>query len=290
MPIGFAINTNPIREMVDITRHAEAVGFTDVWVGEHVVMPFATASSHPYEGRPRPPIAPVDDRIYDLWVAVGALLAATRTIRVSTGIALLPFRHPLITARACLTAAEMGKDRFRLGVGVGWLSEEFHALGIPFKERTSRLEEIVQILRHAFSGQPFEHSGPAYPFPRLQLSTKPADIPIIFGCTKMPAVRRAAILGDGWYGTTIPLDECVTIRKEIERVRLERGLPLDRFTYHVRPVGAPTRDNIERYRAAGFENIVMSWDTLHPEDPLQTSLDFKRRKLDAFAAEVGISA
>ncbi|MFO1188610.1 MAG: TIGR03619 family F420-dependent LLM class oxidoreductase [Alphaproteobacteria bacterium] len=288
MTIGFAINTNPVREFVEIARHAEAVGFDDVWVGEHVIVPFDSASMHPYAGRPRPPIAEVDDRIYDVWVMVGAILAATTRLTVATGVALAPFRHPLITARAALTAHEMGGARFRLGLGVGWLAEEFTALGVPFAERAARTEEAIAILRKAFSAQPFEHAGPAYPIPRMQMAVVPTDIPIIFGGSKGRAIRRAALLGDGWYGSTIPLTECIAIRDEIHRVRDEHGLPRNRFTFHVRPVGPANRDTLGRYRDAGFENIVMSWDAIHPDDPRATSLDFKRRSLESFAKTVGL--
>jgi alkanesulfonate monooxygenase SsuD/methylene tetrahydromethanopterin reductase-like flavin-dependent oxidoreductase (luciferase family) len=288
MTIGFSVFTMPIEDILAIGRHAEGLGFDNAWVGEHVFAPTHLDTPHPYSGRKRDPVQGSDQHIYDLWVMVGALIGAAPKLTVSTGIAITPLRHPLITARAALTAHQMSRGKFRLGIGVGWMAQEFDALGVPFKERAARTEEIVEILRRVFAGGHVEHTGRFYAFPLTQMTEKPASIPIIFGGTAPAAVRRAALMGDGWYSPFIDLEKCVEIRHDIERIRAEAGLGDKPFSYHVRPTTRIDRDVVAKYRDAGFDNLGTIWEMIHPEDSKTTTLDFKLQALDRCAAAMGL--
>jgi alkanesulfonate monooxygenase SsuD/methylene tetrahydromethanopterin reductase-like flavin-dependent oxidoreductase (luciferase family) len=222
-------------------------------------------------------------------VTIGAIIGGTKKLKVASGVYLLPMRHPILTARAALSAHKMSGGRFRFGVGVGWLGEEFQAVGANFKDRAKSMEEILDVLPKLFAGNgPVAHAGPLFPFPALQLTREPVKIPMLFGGTKLPAIRRAAIRGDGWYGTTIPLEECIAIKGEIERVRAERGLAAQPYEFIGRPVGPVTNENLDRYRKAGFHNLVLPWESIHPSGQADMSLDAKKRSLDRVAKTLGL--
>ncbi len=290
MAVGFTLYSNGPEEMVPISQHAEALGYEGVWLGDHVVAPEVIGEEHPYATRV-PMVLSGDERMYDLWVTAGAIIGGTSKIKVAAGIYLLPLRHPILTARACLSAHKMSGGRFRFGVGVGWLASEFEALGVPFKERGRRTDEILDILHKLFAGDgPVAHEGAAYQFPSLQLTHERANIPLLFGGTKGPAIRRAALRGDGWYGTTIPLEECVAIKKEIETIRKENGLSGKPYEFIGRPVGPATNENLDRYRAAGFHNLVLPWETVHPSGQADMSLGAKLKSLERVAKTLGLKA
>jgi len=288
MRVGFTVYSNRPEEMVPICREAEALGFEGAWVGDHVVAPENQSTEHPYATRV-PMVVSGDERMYDHWMVVGGILAATSRLRVASGIYLLPLRHPLLTARAALTAHQMSGGRFRFGVGIGWLPDEFAALGVPFENRAKRFEEILDVLPKLFAGDgPVASDGPLYPFPPLQLTRQPAAIPLLFGGTAAPAVRRAALRGDGWYGTTIPLEECIALRAQIEQVRREHGLDRKPFSYTCRLVGPVTRENLARYEAAGFPDVVLPWESIHPSGQADMSIEAKLRSLARVSETLGL--
>lgn len=283
MAVGITLYSNRPEEMVPIAQAAEALGYEGVWLGDHVVVPEEMSQEHPYP-KPVPWVQSGDDRIYDLWVTAGAIIGATSTLYVATGVCLAALRHPILTARACLSAHKLSKGRFRFGVGVGWLASEFEALGVPFSDRAKRLEEILDVLPKLFAGNgPVSHNGSYFAFPPLQMSREPARIPILFGGTKGPAIRRAALRGDGWYGTSVPLEEYCAIKQEIERIRKEHGLGDRPFQWIGRPQGPATIENLDRYRAAGFESLVLPWETVHPYGQSDMSLGAKLGSLERVA-------
>jgi alkanesulfonate monooxygenase SsuD/methylene tetrahydromethanopterin reductase-like flavin-dependent oxidoreductase (luciferase family) len=288
MNVSFTLFTNKAEEMPRICEHAEGIGFSHAWVGEHIVAPAGDAIEHPYGGRQRPPVVASDNRFYDLWLTIGAILERTKKLKVHTGVCVLPLRHPLITARACLTAHRIASNRFGLGVGAGWLESEFAALGVPFQERWTRMEESIGILRQIFSGIPAAHAGPHYPFPVVQMTEAAVDIPIFIGGKSPAAIRRAARFADGWVGMPIPFDETIAIKKGIDRARSDLGFGHRPFAFFPRLFEPIDRDTVTRFQDAGFENVVITWDMLHPEDPRETSLDHKRRKLDAVQKTLGL--
>lgn len=283
--LGFTIYSNPIEQFPQIARHAESLGFDRVCIGEHIVAPVASNISDSeglHKGRARPPVLPSDDRFYDLWTMVGAIVASTSRLKVTTGIALLPLRHPLITARACITAQRLSQGRFSLGTGTGWLKAEFEALGVPFERRGALTDEAIEVLAKTLAGGSVSHDGPAYPFEELELTQKPVQVPLIVGGISPPAFARAARHGDGWYGPKIPLDQFEKIRANIESMREEAGRLGKPFTYSAMlPSSEP--DVLSRWEDAGLSEGVLAFDDIHPEDPRTTDVNTKLRYLEAVA-------
>jgi probable F420-dependent oxidoreductase len=183
-----------------LARAAEDAGFESLWTVEHVVVPQGYASEYPYDRSGRMPgreSAPVPDPLIWLtWVA-----ACTSSLKVGTGILILPERNPVVLAKEAATLARLSGDRFVLGVGAGWLAEEFDAIGVPFAERGPRLEDHIGALRALWSGSPASFEGPFTSFADVFCEPSPpgGTIPIVIGGHSPVAARRAGRLGDGFF-------------------------------------------------------------------------------------------
>ncbi len=180
----------------------------------------APSADHPYRPQDDPPILGPDSRLFDLFTVIGAIGARTQRLTVATGIYLLPLRSPVLTALAAATAQELTGGRLCLGVGSGWLPEEFEALGVPFARRGALLDEYIDVVRAALAGGAFEHHGDAVDVGPVQVTREPVGLPIVIGGVTERAVRRAALRGDGWYNpSTTSLSECARLRDRIEALR-----------------------------------------------------------------------
>lgn len=200
--IAFA-NTGPFASqpgVVELAQGAEAAGFDSLWTVEHVVFPTAYESEYPYAPSGKMPMA-VDTPLPDplMWLAFVA--AATETLRLATGILILPQRNPLVLAKELATLDDLSGGRVELGIGVGWLEEEFDALGVPFRERGKRTDDSVEILRKAWSANEISHASEFWSFENVSVNPKPRSgtIPIHVGGHSVPAAKRAGRLGDGFF-------------------------------------------------------------------------------------------
>jgi probable F420-dependent oxidoreductase len=207
----------------DVARAADDCGWDGIVVSDHVVHPETIESPYPYtsDGSPRwQAPAPWPDP----WVAVGAMAAVTGRIRFYTGVYVLPLRNPFVVAKAVSTAAVMSGDRVTLGVGVGWMKDEFDLLEQSFRNRGRRMDEMIEVMRTLWSGGMAEHHGEYYDFGRLQMSPAPkARIPILIGGLSEPALRRVGRVGDGWISDIHTAEELREIVAKIRRYRAEYG-------------------------------------------------------------------
>jgi probable F420-dependent oxidoreductase len=254
--IGLSAYDMRAPDLVELARTADELGFDSLWLGEHVVLPRGYASEHPTHGETSHqhhsgPVVDLSTELLDPWAALGAAAAATSRIRLATGIYLLPLRHPLLTARAACTLQDVSGGRFVLGVGAGWLEEEFDALGVPFGDRASRLEEALAVVRRATAGGAFAHRGRHFAFDPVQVSPRPVDVPVVLGGNSDRALQRAARLGDGWFASGTPsFDDAV---RWWERLTELAGRP---FPTHVR-IEKPDPDLVDRYRSTGFDEVIV---------------------------------
>ena len=152
----------------------------------------------------------------DVWVNAAHLAAHTTTLKIGSGVLVLPLRSPFVTARAVASAQLLSGGRILLGVGTGWLREEFDAVGEDFDGRGRRTDEAIGILRRLWSGEVVEHDGESYSFGPVQFVPAVDPPPVVVGGTSKPALRRAARLGDGWYGPSVPLEQSVAARDAID--------------------------------------------------------------------------
>ncbi len=197
-----SVGTDP-DSALEICRLAEAVGFDSVWGGEHVIRPDSIRSPYPYteDGEmPGEPDTPIPDPL--IWLAYVA--AAAPTLRLGTCILILPQRNPLVLAKELATLDHLSGGRVELGIGVGWLEEEFDALGVPWAHRGARNDEYVAALRALWAGPHAEFHGKFVDFPPVTCSPRPlrGSIPITVGGDTPAAIRRAARLADGYFPGT----------------------------------------------------------------------------------------
>ncbi len=270
MHFGISVYDVGPRELVDIAVAAEDAGFDSLWLGEHLFLPCGYETVHPTQSGTEKPershfprIVEPDTQLTDPWVGLAAVAATTRTIRLATGIYVLPLRHPLLTARSAATMGELSGGRFMLGVGSGWLREEFDAFGVPFETRGARQEEALSVLRQAFAGGPFVHRGEHFSFDAVQVSPRRVDVPLILGGNSQPALRRAARFADGWFASGNPaFEDAVALKRRLEELR-SGPMPC-----YVR-AGAFDPDVVVAYAAAGFDSLIF-WAQdvmpLHPGD------------------------
>jgi probable F420-dependent oxidoreductase len=194
-------------QWVELARHAENVGFDQIALSDHVFYPEKLASSYPYSSTGRP-VFSAEAPWPDVWVMVGAMAAATQRIEFTTNVYVLPARNPFVVAKAVGTASWLSGGRVSLGVGAGWMREEFDALEQPFDRRGKRMEEQIQVIRTLWQGGMVEHHGTFYDFDRLQMApVPPGPVPILVGGHSDVALRRAARIGDGWIGIHYTLAE-----------------------------------------------------------------------------------
>jgi probable F420-dependent oxidoreductase len=198
-----------------LARAAEAAGFESLWVSDHVVMPATFASRYPFAADGRA-TWPSETPYVDALIALALIVAVTEQATVGTAVLVLPLRHPIIVAKQLASLDACSAGRLCLGVGAGWLREEFDALGVPFESRGSRLDEWIELLRDCWTGTPGAHVGTHYSLPDgvLCLPTPAHEVPVLIGGHSKAALRRAGRLGDGWLAQQ-SLDEIDTGEIEV---------------------------------------------------------------------------
>lgn len=200
---ALGIGAGARREVVDAVAIAgEAGEIRTLWVGEHVVMVDRSASRYPYS--PDGEIAVAADADWlDPLIALSFAAAVTDSIRLATGVLLVPEHNPVLLAKQTASLDVLCGGRFALGVGVGWSREEFVALGVSFERRGDRADEYLRAMRALWREDPASFTGEFVSFSDIHVNPKPlraGRIPIIVGGNSDRALRRAAWLGDGWYG------------------------------------------------------------------------------------------
>ena len=185
---------------MELCRQAEQLGFESIWGGEHVIIPDSIHSKYPYteDGKiPAEPDTPIPDPL--IWLAYAA--AAAPSLRLGTCILIVPQRNPLILAKELATLDQLSGGKVELGLGVGWLEEEFNALGVPWAQRGKRNDEYIAAMRALWEAPHAEFHGDFVDFDPCTCSPRPVNgnIPIIVGGDTDAALNRAVRLADGYF-------------------------------------------------------------------------------------------
>ena len=213
--IGPTVNPGLVRT---IATTAERLDFATIWAPEHVVLLEEYASKYPYSSGKFP--APADTPIADPFTTLAYVAACTRKIRLGTGICLVPEHNPLVLAKTVATVDRLSSGRFIFGVGVGWLAEEFQALGISFDRRAQRTREYIDVMRKLWTERSSSHRGEFVNFTNVLSYPKPVSegVPVWFGGESGPALRRVAAYGDGWLGFNLLPEQAAEKIKRIEEL------------------------------------------------------------------------
>lgn len=189
-------------DVLAVAKKAEELGFDAVWFFDHLFTPTDLDSKYPYS-RDGSYALSANDPFFDPLALFGVLAGATERIKLASGVLIPAYRNPLVLGKALASIENLAPGRIILGVGTGWMREEFESLGVPFEKRGARLDEYIQALRILWSGEPSSFDGEFYSWPESGFLPAPtAPIPIIVGGHSDAAVDRAARLGDGWAGVT----------------------------------------------------------------------------------------
>lgn len=262
----------------ELVQLAEECGFESLWTVEHVVVPAGYESSYPYSRDGRMP-GGEDVPIPDPLVWLSMVGAVTSKIRLATGILILPQRNPAVLAKEVATLDVLSGGRVTLGVGVGWLKEEFDALGVPFEERGARTDEYIEALRAFWREPEPTYSGRFVNFERAKSYPKPAQAggpPIVIGGHTAAAARRAGRLGDGFFPGRGGLDDLSGLLDEMRSSAKDAGRDPDAI--EVTAGGAMDAEGVKPYADLGVTRMVIP--------PLGYDLATLREQLPRFAENV----
>lgn len=246
MNYGFDIPlTGPMatpESMTTIARGGEELGFTHAYTSDHIVIPRTVASKYPYSPDGTPPFG---TSFLELLTALSFIAGVTSRVRLVTSVMVVPYRAPVHTAKILSTIDVLSSGRLTLGAGVGWMEEEFEAVGAPpFAERGRVTDEYLRAFKELWTAAEPEFQGDHVAFSDIAFEPKPVQRPhppIWIGGESPPAIRRAATLGDGWYPISYraahPLHTLDALKASLDKLHtLARGVgrePSDiEITYH----------------------------------------------------------
>ena len=183
-----------------LAEGAEAAGFESLWTVEHVVYPDGYRSTYPYSPKGKMP-GDRDTPIPDPLIWLSYVAACSQTLKLATGILILPQRNPLVLAKELSTLDQLSGGRMLLGIGVGWLREEFDALGVPWERRGQRTDDYIAAMRALWDDDGASHAGQFAHFDGVSSNPKPLQgrVPIVIGGHSRAAAERAGRIGDGFF-------------------------------------------------------------------------------------------
>jgi probable F420-dependent oxidoreductase len=258
VPLGSANATPEVMRAVG--QEAEERGFESLWVAEHVVLFDEYDSAYPYDTSGRFPGAG-DSGLLEPFTALTYLAAVTERIRLGTGICLVPQRNPVYTAKAVTDVDSLSGGRVEFGVGVGWLREEFDALGVPFERRGRRTDEYLAAMRSLWCDEVSEYHGELYDLRPCRMYPKPVQQPhppIHVGGESDAALRRVARLGQGWFSFGRLPEDLPPALERLDAALAAEGRTRDDITLTVSPYLHPvTPESVRRYAELGVDRLVV---------------------------------
>lgn len=250
----FGINMNACSEPDTarrVAQAAEAAGFESLWTGEHVVLPDPQVAPSPL-----PPHYP----ILDPAIALSFLAAHTHTIKLGTGIIILPQRNPLVLAKELASLDVVSKGRLIFGLGVGYLKPEFDALGVSFDHKGARAIDYLQAMQAVWTQAAPTYTGRFLNFGGIQAKPQPVQqpLPIVIGGHTKAAYERAVRHAHGWYGFALDLaatERCLAGLHEAAQT-VERPVALGPLEISITPAARLTPELVDSYAAIGVQRLI----------------------------------
>ncbi len=238
--------------LVETVRQAESAGFDSVWAGEHVVLPDPQV--------PPSPMAPMDPAL-DSLLALTWAAAHTATIRLATGIIILPQRNPVVLAKEIASLDVLAGGRVIFGIGAGYLEPEFRALGANYRERGAVTDEYLDALGCLWYDERPEYHGAFVDFAGVNAYPRPIQrpIPLVVGGHSPPGYRRAVRRANGWYGFALTPDDAAVCLAGLRDAasQVDRSLDLGPLEVTVTPRGRLTPDRAVAFAALGVDRLVV---------------------------------
>lgn len=254
MRFCIGLGFSPLDHYVPLAKAADERGWDTICVSDHVVNPETITSVYPYTkdgGRRWEPFTPWADP----WVAIGAMAAVTQQLRFTTNVYVLPMRTPFHVAKVVATAAALSGNRVALGIGMGWMEEEFALLEQPFRMRGKRADEMLDVMRALWAGGWVEHHGESYDFGKVEMHPAPGHVPVYVGGISEPALRRAA-RNDGWISDLHTTAELEEICSKLHGYRAELGRADEPFHVLASCKDAYDLDGYRRLEEVGVTHLI----------------------------------
>ncbi len=215
IPVNIGVQSG--EQMIQAAQFAESLGYESVWTFEHVIVPVDYESKYPYNDSGKMG-APPETNFVDPLIALTAIAANTKTIRLGTGVNILSQVNPIYMAKQAASLDFISGGRFMLGVGIGWLKEEFEALGVPFERRGARFDDYVEGMRKIWSGDVVEHQSDFLSWSNFKSYPLPIQnpFPVVMGGVKGKIFERIAKYGNGWYA---PAGDPAEMKAHLEKLR-----------------------------------------------------------------------
>ena len=223
VPVNVGVKS--VEEMVGLAQYIESIGFESAWTFEHAVVPVDYSSKYPYsqDGKMG---GKSTNNFVDPLIALTAIAASTTTLRLGTGVNILSQATPLMLAKQAASLDFISNGRFMLGAGIGWLQEEFRAMGVPFERRGARFDDYIVAIKKVWSGDVVEHQSDfidwtgfhSYPLP-----VQKPGVPIIMGGSKGKIYERIAKHGDGWFAPTTDAASLAPMLEPLKSACAEHG-------------------------------------------------------------------
>ena len=247
----------PANRILTAATTAEDLGYSTVWVADHVIFPSKIAGGYTFNP---------EDPFLDPLTVLAALAYKTSTIKLGTAVLILPYRHPLAVAKALATIDVLSGGRTVVGVGAGWLEQEFTALGMSIKERGARTDETMDIFKAVWTQETPQFSGKHFQFADIKFIPKPVQKPyppILVGGMSKGALRRVARRGDGWIAMGKGPDDVKQPLEILRELTMKEGRNPDDLRICMLPLGAPSVDqliqDIPRYADLGIHHVYLSF-------------------------------
>jgi len=205
-------------QMIHMAQVAESVGVESVWTFEHVIVPIDYKSKYPYSPNGKMGATP-ETNFIDPLIALTAIATQTKKLRLGTGVNILSQTSPLLLAKQAASLDLVSNGRFMLGVGIGWLQEEFVAMGTPFERRGARFDDYVVAMKKVWSGKVVEHDSDFlnwHGFKSYPVPVQKPHVPVIIGGAKGRIYERIATVGDGWFA---PIADPVELGKALAELK-----------------------------------------------------------------------
>jgi len=273
LPVEGRIATR--QAVLDAARAAEACGADSVWTTDRILQPGAPPGGYPYS-EDRGAIAFRTGRAWLEPVAtMGIVAGVTERVRIGTNVLVVPYRHPVVLAQELATLDALTEGRILLGAGIGWMTEEFAALGVPRAERGARTDEAIALMRELWrSPEPVRFEGRFWNVDNMGLPaqpSRPGGPPVLIGGNSPAALRRVVALGDGWLGADLTPGETAGFVGRLGAALGEAGRSAGAVELSMRirieprggsgPLGGvdpgELRDRLAAYAATGIDLLVV---------------------------------
>lgn len=267
----FGINMGNMADpevMVNVAQAAEAAGYESVWTGEHIVLPDPQVPPSP---------APPETLMVDTAVALAYVAAATSTIKLGSGIIILPQRQPAVLAKSLASLDHLSGGRLLFGLGVGYLEPEMTACTTPMARRGARADEYLAAMRALWGGDAVSFDGEFVSFSGVTANPKPAggDIPVIVGGHSRAAARRAVETADGWYGFMRDVETTaadIAVLAEVADSH-ERPAHLGELEISITPPGRLKPGQLEAYADLGVDRLILQPGQHRTEEEVLAYID-----------------